>query len=265
MKDEIEVTVLMSIYNTPLEQLKLAIESILNQTYKDFEFLIINDGSKEECRELVKKYNDNRINLVNNNENIGLDKSLNKGLKLAKGKYIVRMDTDDIAYENRIEKQIKFINENPQYSIVGSKAEFFDDNGVYGISKKTGEIKKEDMLSGTPFMHPTLIMKKDEILKIGGYPLYKRCEDYAMEMELYCNNYKGYIMNEVLMKYRMDVNGYKKKKLKSRVIEAKMKYKYFRKLHISIYKYYYILKPIIAGIVPKCIMEKYQKNKLLRY
>lgn len=131
MEENLEVTVLMSMYNTPLEQLKESIESILNQTYKNFEFLIIDDGSNEECVNLVKSYNDKRINLVRNEQNIGLEKSLNKGLKLAKGKYIVRMDTDDIAYTDRIEKQVDFIKKNSEYSIVGSKAEIFDESGVY--------------------------------------------------------------------------------------------------------------------------------------
>lgn len=131
MEKKIEVTVLMSMYNTPLEQLKSSIESILKQTYKCFEFLIIDDGASKECVDLVKSYDDNRINLIHNETNLGLEKSLNKGLKLAKGKYIIRMDTDDIAYPNRIEKQIDFIKKHREYSIVGSKAEYFNENGVY--------------------------------------------------------------------------------------------------------------------------------------
>lgn len=126
-----------------------------------------------------------------------------------------------------------------------------------GQSKKNGKIEKEDFLFGTPFMHPTLIMKKEHILKVGGYPLYNRCEDYAMEMELYSNSYKGYIMDEILMKYRMDSNGYSKKKFKNRITEMQMKKIYFKKLQIPKYKYYYILKPIIVGMIPKAIMKKY--------
>lgn len=129
-----------------------------------------------------------------------------------------------------------------------------------GKSEKFGEIEKEDFLFGTPFMHPTLIMKKDDIIKIGGYPLYNRCEDYAMEMELYSNNYKGFIMEEILMKYRMDDKAYNKRKLKHRVTEMKMKIKYFKKLHIPKYKYYYILKPMIAGFIPKEIMKSYHRK-----
>ena len=124
--------------------------------------------------------------------------------------------------------------------------------------------KKEDLLYGTPFIHPTLIIKKDDILKIGGYPLYKRCEDYAMEMELYANGYKGYVMNEVLIKYRMDNAGYKKKKIRYRFIETKVKIKYFKKLRVPISKYIYAIKPIVAGLIPTEIMKKYQRKKLYK-
>lgn len=131
-----------------------------------------------------------------------------------------------------------------------------------GENKKVGEIKKEDFLFGTPFIHPTLIIKKEDILNVGGYPLYNRCEDYAMEMELYCNNYKGYIMNEILMKYRMDDNGYKKKKFKFRIIEIKTRLKYFSKMRIRWYNYIYVIKPLVVGIVPKKLLKKYHENKL---
>ena len=83
MKETVKVTVLMSVYNTPLKQLKEAIESILNQTYKNFEFLIIDDGSKRECVDFIKSYKDKRINLVQNKINLGLERSLNRGLDIA--------------------------------------------------------------------------------------------------------------------------------------------------------------------------------------
>ena len=145
--DDVEITVLMSVYNTPIEQLKQAIESILNQTYINFEFLIICDGIKNEDIDFIKGFKDERITLEINDKNIGLVKSLNKGLKIAKGKYIARMDTDDIAYPDRLEKEIKFMKENPQYAIVAGKANFFDESGIYGTSKIYGEIQKKDVFT----------------------------------------------------------------------------------------------------------------------
>ena len=258
-----EVTVLMSVYNTPLEQLRQSLESILNQTYREFELLVIDDGSKNGEIELIESYKDKRIKIIKNERNLGLEKSLNKGLENAKGKYIVRMDTDDIAHVNRIDKQMNFIKKHSEYSIVSSRANYFNENGIYGNTKKVGEICIKDLLYGTPFIHPTMLIKKQDILEIGGYPLYRRCEDYAMVINMYANNHKGYILDEILLDYRLDKNNYNKKKFRDRLIETKMKWKELGKLKIGfIDRIIYSLKPIIAGIIPKCIMIRYHKIKL---
>ena len=259
-----KVTVLMAEYNTKKEQLKQAVESILNQTYNNFELIIIDDCSNEENIKLIESYKDDRIILIKNKKNLGLAASLNKGIELATTKYIIRMDTDDIAKEDRIEKQVKFAENNPQYSIIGGRANFFDDKGIYYTTTKYGEIYKNDLIEGTPFIHPTMLINKEHIQKIGGYPLYRRCQDYAMAMNMYANSYKGYIMEDILIDYRMDTDGYKKKKIKYRFLAAKLRFHYYRKLKIALLQYVYCLKPIVAGLVPKRLMQCYQKNKFKR-
>mgnify|MGYP003307764888 CR=1 FL=1 len=108
-----------------------------------------------------------------------------------------------------------------------------------------------------------MLINRQHILNIGGYPLYRRCEDYAMVINMYANGYKGYILDEILLDYRLDKNNYKKKKLKDRFIESNMKWEQLKKLDISFWKrLIYSLKPIIAGIIPKNIMSKYHKNIL---
>lgn len=256
-----KVTVLMSEYNTKPEQLKKSIESILNQTYKNFEFIIIDDCSREENINIIESYQDDRIRLIRNEKNLGLAGSLNKGIQLAETNYIIRMDTDDIAKLDRIEKQIKFAKENPQYSIIGGQVNFFDDEGIYYTTSFNGEVKKDDLIKGTPFIHPTMLINKRDIQKIGGYPLYRRCQDYAMVMEMYSNGFKGFIMKDILLDYRMDTDGYKKKKFKYRVLESKIRLHYYKKMRIKLFKYVYCLKPIIAGIMPKRLLQKHHKNK----
>ena len=256
-----KVTVLMSVYKEPEEQLKDSIESILKQTYKNFEFLIINDGNNKELVNLIQQYNDDRINLINNDVNMGLEKCLNKGLKIASGDYIVRMDADDISYFDRIEKQLKFIEENPEYAIVSGRAEVFDEDGIYKTTLNYGEVLKKDLVKGNQFIHPTMIINKKYILSIGGYPEYRRTEDYAMVMNLYANGYKGYVMDDVLLKYRMDKNGYKKKKFKYRIIEMKVRFKFFKKMRINFGEYIYVLKPIFVGLIPKFLLKKYHSKR----
>ena len=108
------VSILMPVYNSE-KYLREAIKSILNQTFTNFELIIINDGSTDNSLKIIKSFKDNRIKIIKNKGNLGLIKTLNKGIDLAQGKYIARMDADDIAMPKRLEKQIAFFNENPDY------------------------------------------------------------------------------------------------------------------------------------------------------
>ncbi|GAG00685.1 unnamed protein product, partial [marine sediment metagenome] len=123
-----KVTVLMSVYNGE-KYLREAIDSILNQTFKDFEFLIVNDGSTDSSRDIVLSYNDPRIRLVDNEKNIGLTGSLNKGLRLAKGEYIARMDADDISTPDRLGKQVAYMNTHPEKALLGGQAIVINSRG----------------------------------------------------------------------------------------------------------------------------------------
>src|SRR5690606_20575239 len=120
--DEVKITVLMCVYNGQ-RYLREAIDSILNKTYSDFEFLIVDDGSTDDTLKILKSYKDSRIKLVLNDNNIGLTKSLNKGLMLAKGEYIARMDADDISVKNRLLAQLNFMQQN-NYDLIYSDTFF---------------------------------------------------------------------------------------------------------------------------------------------
>lgn len=119
-----KISVLMSIYNTPENFLREAIESILNQTYTDFEYIIINDGSTNNVDEVVSSYNDSRIVYVKQ-ENQGLIKSLNTAIAISKGEYLARMDSDDISIATRFEEQINLLENNPQIGVCGTQLEMF--------------------------------------------------------------------------------------------------------------------------------------------
>ena len=112
------ITVLMPVYNGA-KYLNEAIDSILNQTFSDFELLIIDDGSTDQSIDLIKAYNDPRIKLIVNKKNIGQSATLNKGLELARGKYIARMDQDDISMPERLKKQMGFMDEYPKFAVPG--------------------------------------------------------------------------------------------------------------------------------------------------
>ena len=262
MENKEKVTVLMSEYNTKENELRASIESILNQTYDNFELLIIDDCSDKKSTDIIESYKDSRIKIIHNEKNLGLAQSLNKGIDLIDTDYIIRMDTDDIAKNDRIEKQMRFVEEHPQYSIVAGNANYFNEDGIYKTTKTVGEKDKEDFIKGTPFIHPTMIIKSKDIKSIGGYPNCRRGQDYAMAMEMYANGYKGYVMEDVLIDYRMNTAGYKKKKFKYRLLEFKIRWHYFNKLKMKKRYYIYCFKPILVGLIPKTILQSYHKSNV---
>lgn len=155
-----KISVLMSVYNGE-KYLCEAIESILNQTFKDFEFLIINDGSTDKTGKILESYEDSRIRIINNKENIGLTKSLNKGLKLAKGKYIARMDADDISLPKRFEKQVKFMDKNSEIAVCGTWLKLIGNNiGDIWKVPSDSETLRSLMLFYPALYHPTTFIRK---------------------------------------------------------------------------------------------------------
>lgn len=117
--NNILISVVMAVYNTNEEYLRESIESILGQTYKNFEFLIVDDGSNSVTKNILKEYTDKRIRILENFTNIGLTKSLNRALREARGKYIARMDADDVSYVERLEKQMQYMERHPEVGVLG--------------------------------------------------------------------------------------------------------------------------------------------------
>lgn len=256
-----KVSVIMGIYNTNNKvMVKKAIDSIINQSFSDFEFIICDDGSSDNTYEIVKEIisNDKRCILIKNNRNMGLAYSLNNCLKITKGEYIARMDADDISMLDRFEKQVKFLDNNPQYAIVGGNAELFNEKGTYSERVMKEYPTKEDLLFGTIFIHPSIMMRKDVLLKLNGYRAVKetsRCEDYDLWLRLYTYGYKGYNIQENIYKFREDINAFKRRKYKYRIDEARVRYKGFKNLKLFPKGYIYVIKPLIVGLIPQKVLS----------
>ena len=160
-----------------------AVDSILNQTYQNFEFIIINDGSQDATVEILEKYSDPRIKILHQ-ENCGLAKSLNRGLKEARGKYIARQDHDDISLPDRLVKQVHFLEKNPQCGLLGTAAEIWPASGAIGRSHNhpcsSGQLEFE-LLFNNPFVHTSWMFRKAIIEEVGLYstdPFREPPEDY---------------------------------------------------------------------------------------
>tara|TARA_R110001583_G_scaffold1285_1_gene10554 strand:- start:22944 stop:23960 length:1017 start_codon:yes stop_codon:yes gene_type:complete len=205
------ITVVMPVFNGE-KYIKDAVDSVLIQTSKNFELLIVNDGSTDRTLDILNTYSDERINIVNI-ENNGLVHALNLGISLAKGKYIARMDSDDICVENRFELQLACFEQDHTVDIVSGNVNFIDENSE-NIGKLTHknfsfEKLKNFLLykkNGKPIVHPTVMIKKEVINKVNGYRNYHSCED--RDLWLRCIDLFEFVnLNEVLLSYRVNVLG----------------------------------------------------------
>ena len=219
-----------------------------------------NKNNKEIIRDFQKK--DNRIKVIENKVNIGLIQSLNKTIERVNTKYIARMDSDDISDIRRLEKEIKFIENNNQYVLVGSRANYINEKGIYKTSHFFGEVKQDMLIKFCVFFHPSLLIKTEILKKIGGYDNYIRNEDYALYLKLYYMGYKGYVLEDVLLNYRQNIESFRRKKYCDRVVEFKLRKKYLKLLNIKYPKrVLYTVKPLIVGCIPNKIMYLYKKIK----
>ena len=198
-----KISVVMPVYNTNEEYLRESIESILNQTFTDFEFIIINDGSTNNAEEVILSYKDERIKYIKQ-ENQGVPKSLNNGFDIANSEYIARMDADDISLPTRFEKQVKFLDENKNISLVGTEFESFPDYKLVSLPMFP---KILDFLKGCRVGHPTVMLRKADFDK---YNLrYNENFKVAQDYELWARAIR--VLNfanikEVLLKYRVHEN-----------------------------------------------------------
>lgn len=199
-----DVSVVMSVYNSA-PYLREAVDSILMQTLKNFEFIIINDGSTDESLSILKSYNDSRIILIDNGVNKGLIYSLNKGISVARGKYIARMDSDDISLAFRLEKQIQFLEANPQVGVCSCDYTQFNSTSEKSFSSFTNHDEIFSfLLFNSSVVHPTLMIRKT-ILDLNEKCFdenYKHAEDYELWSRLiFMCNFSS--VSEQLFKYRL--------------------------------------------------------------
>jgi glycosyltransferase involved in cell wall biosynthesis len=202
-----KVTVLMAVYNGD-RYLRETIESILAQTFQDFEFLIINDGSRDATREMILSYDDPRIRLVDNDYNLGLTPSLNKGLKLAAGEFIARQDADDISEPERLAKQVAFLETHSEVALLGTWYKEIDAQGnLIGNGKLPCDCTqiRWDILFYCPFVHSAVMLRKSTVLEQIGF--YDEAFIYAQDYDFWSRIARSLPvanLSEYLMKLRIN-------------------------------------------------------------
>lgn len=167
-----KVTVLMAVHNGE-DYLQDAIQSILSQTFRDFEFLIVDDGSTDRSREIVQSFRDGRIRLVETGRNIGLPAALNAGLREARGEYIARQDADDRSLPGRLEAQVALLDASPDIHAVGAWFQSIDGQGaLFGCNRPAGaspEIAEQLAAGLNPLAHGSVAFRRETVLDLGGY------------------------------------------------------------------------------------------------
>jgi glycosyltransferase involved in cell wall biosynthesis len=200
------VTVLMSVHND-LRFLPAAVESILAQAFEDFEFLIVDDGSNDGCSEYLHALRDERVHVLTNSANIGLTRSLNRGLDVAGGKYIARMDADDISEPERIALQVSFLEEHSHVGLLGTGRLLIDEAGeiIASAAATSGRFEvRRKMLLGNAFAHPTVMMRRDvlECRRLRYDETFQTAQDYELWVRLLART-AGDNLPDPLVRYRI--------------------------------------------------------------
>lgn len=204
------ISVLMGIYNCA-DTLGEAIDSLLNQTYKGFKLILCDDASTDDTYLVAKSYADryDNIILIQNKTNLKLAATLNRCLEYADTEYVARMDGDDISLPTRFEKQIKFLDDHPEYAVVSCPMIYFDEMGDWGFGKSVEKPTIEIFKKGTPHPHAPSMTRTAVMKAVEGYTVHKRLvrgQDYYLWYKIYKAGYRGYNLQEHLYKMRDDKN-----------------------------------------------------------
>ncbi|MGI5947999.1 MAG: glycosyltransferase family 2 protein [Lachnospiraceae bacterium] len=262
-----KVSVIMGTYNGE-KTLDAAIQSICDQTFTDWEFIICDDCSTDGTWEKILKWEkkDSRIKGVRNSQNMKIAASSNRCIALAEGSYIAKMDDDDVSYSTRLEKQVQFLEQHPDIAFVSSLVDCYDgEKIVKNHFDRKAEPQKEDFLSGTQFVNPGLMIRRECLERVNGYRVEKRTrrtEDYDLFMRLYAEGYKGYNIQERLLRYFVNPEAMKKKrKYRYRIDEAQVRFEGFKALGLLPKGILYVFRPLVVGLIPHQLIWKWKYKK----
>lgn len=266
---EIELSVILPAYNPAPEQLLRAVESVLRQSFADFELVICDDGSTPAVSEILaqspKIAADPRIRLLRSEQNGGCAAALNRCIKAARGNLLLRQDADDYSLPERFEMIVAAYKESGA-QLIGSNILLFDEGGEWGRRCYPARPTKQDFLFAVPFMHGACAMERAAVEKAGGYPeelVTARCEDYALFMKMYSQGAKGINLQRPLYAFREDSAAAGRRRYRDKINEARVKARGFRQLKLYPKGIFYLPKPLIVGLIPKRLLARL-KDKAFR-
>lgn len=263
-----QISVLMGVYyrRSDPSELERSVTSILNQSFSDFEFLICDDGSSPQAVSYLNQaaQQDSRIRLVREGRLISLSSKLNACLKLANGQWVARMDDDDRSHPQRFERQLAYLNSHPQVSFAGCSVDLYRRGQLVGTRRFPEFPSVRDFYFAQPYIHPTLIFRKTDLLSVNGYserPSCLLCEDYDLLLRLYAAGYQGANMPDVLFDYTIPPTAKGSRKMSHRWNEAVTRYHRFKELKVLPQAWPYVLKPVAVGLVPEPVLSILKDRK----
>lgn len=262
------ISVLMGVYNCA-DTVEEAIQSIIDQTVTDWEFIICDDGSADDTYETVRTIAEKepRIVLIRNERNMGLAPTLNNCLRIAQGTYTARMDGDDICSPDRFEKELAVLENDPDCAVVSCGMLSFDEGGIYGQSNYPERPGTTDFFRMSPFCHAGCMMRKAVLLELGGYnegDEVQRFEDYDLWYRLYKAGHYGRNLSEPLYSMRDDRQASKRRKFRYRISCTKLKYQMYKDFRPGIRFLPLVLRPVLKGLLPKWLYISLRRLKLQR-
>ena len=257
-----KISVLMGVYNCA-GTVGGSIESIQAQTFTDWEMIICDDGSGDNTVEIIREYadKDNRLKLIQNDENHGLAYTLNRCIGYSVGEYCARMDGDDICAPDRFAIQNEFLDAHPEYGFVSTTMKRFDERGVYQCQDIGEDYSpaKNDLVKGSPFCHAPAMIRRSTYDAVNGYrdvPQTLGDEDYDLWFRIYAAGITGYMLNNPLYSMRDDREAARRRSFRRRLNEARVRKEGYKAIGAPFYKRIFVLKPILIGLIPQFIYRK---------
>lgn len=251
----------MSVYNAD-KYLTEAIDSILAQTYPDFEMIVVNDKSTDKSGDILKAFaqKNPQIVILENAQNVGLTRSLNRGLAIAKGEYVARMDADDISAPDRFEKQVAFLDTHPDYSFVSCIGRYIDEKGNPEQLRPFPETNEEIyamMPKVDAVMHPGVMFRRKDIAKIGNYcEDFRVVQDYDLWFRGMAAGYKFYNIQEPLVLFRKNESYNSRKSKAYRLVDYRVRKKGYRINKVPLHKRIYLVVPLALAYIPPKVVDK---------
>jgi len=258
------ISVVMGVYNGE-KTVERAVRSVLEGSYSDIEFIAVDDGSTDGTAEILSKIaeEDSRLKIIFSKKNFGLAHALNAGLKVCRGEFVARMDADDIAHPDRLSKELRYLLDT-NADFVSCGVNLFDENGTWGERFYPETVAKDTLCRYNPFVHPGLLIKKSALDAVGGYcesAEKLRCEDYDLFVRLYKDGFIGRNIPEKLLDYYEPKDVSFRYNFKIRINEYRLRKEAVKVLGGSLKSKILVFKPLLLGVMPKKIYQKYRMKK----